>query len=86
MTPQQNPRTAWRVAKGMCVRRRGEAAKTVLTSPGAAKKKRRRGVPLGMTPKAQRRRWLREHNRRARAAALRKTREEGDSPSGSGAP
>jgi hypothetical protein len=29
-----------------------------------------------MTPKAQRRRWFRHHNRRMRALALRKAREE----------
>jgi hypothetical protein len=39
-----------------------------------------------MTPKAQRRRWFREHNRRMKAIVLRKQRDEGGSSGGRDAP
>jgi hypothetical protein len=43
-------------------------------APTAGKKRRWRR-PLRMTPKAQRRRWFKQHNRRMRAIALRNLRE-----------
>ena len=46
------------------------------SSPTSGKKRRCR-PPLRMTPKAQRRRWFREHNRRMRALALRTMCKEG---------
>lgn len=46
-----------------------------LPSLSIAGKKGRRRRPLRMTAKAQRRRWIREHNRRMRALALRKMRD-----------
>ena len=43
-------------------------------------KKRRRRRPLRMTPKAQRRRWFKQHSRRMRARALWKAREATEQP------
>jgi hypothetical protein len=54
---------------------RGMAADAPAPADPAQVKRRRR--PLRMTPKAIRRRMIKAHNRRMRARALRKQREEG---------
>jgi hypothetical protein len=94
MTHQTNLRAAWLIAKGMLARRSagttGESVGVTESEPknlsAAAKKKWRRKMPLRMTPKAQRRRWFREHNRRMKAIVLRKQRDEGGSSGGRDAP